>query len=375
MEEAKNISPLKVLMTADTVGGVWTYTAELCKALSNQNIHFHLVTFGARMQPWQQLEISVLDHVTVYETDYLLEWMENPWGDLEESGAYLLSLQKVIQADLIHLNGYVYGALDWEVPVVMVAHSDVFSWFRAVKKENPGSDWTTYFTKVKKGLSEANHIVAPSNAMMFELNVIYALKKNYTIIYNSRSSALFASGIKEKTIFCMGRIWDEAKNVKLLVDAAPKIPYPIKIAGDNQFEGNHVDITNSNVQNLGKLDSLNIAKELSTASIYVLPAKYEPFGLSVLEAALSGCALVLGDIPSLREIWEDNAFYVDTDNAEELAKVINTLMSDQNKLQELSEKAWKRAQQFSTEKMAKQYTHLYKQLMHHHGQPVTKKIL
>ncbi len=32
-----------------------------------------------------------------------------------------------------------------------------------------------------------------------------------------------------------------------------------------------------------------------------LPARYEPFGLSVLEAALSGCALVLGDIPSLRE--------------------------------------------------------------------------
>jgi glycogen(starch) synthase len=375
MEEAKNISPLKVLMTADTVGGVWTYTVELCKALSKQNIHFHLVTLGARMQPWQEKEIGALDHVTVYETDYLLEWMENPWDDLEESGAYLLLLQKAIQADVIHLNGYVYGALDWEVPVVMVAHSDVFSWWRAVKKGNPGSNWDTYFTKVKKGLSEANHIIAPSYAMMDELSDIYALKKNHSIVYNSRSSALFNPGIKEKTIFCMGRIWDEAKNVRLLVDAAPKIPYPIKIAGDNQFEGNRIDITNSNVQNLGKLDSLQIAKELSSASIYVLPAKYEPFGLSILEAALSGCALVLGDIPSLREIWEDNALYVDTENAEELVNTINDLMSDQHKLQQLSEKAWKRAQQFSTEKMAKQYTNLYSQLVQHHEQLVTKKIL
>ena len=42
---------------------------------------------------------------------------------------------------------------------------------------------------------------------------------------------------------------------------------------------------------------------MARASIYALPARYEPFGLSILEAALSGAALVLGDIPSLREVW------------------------------------------------------------------------
>ena len=56
---------------------------------------------------------------------------------------------------------------------------------------------------------------------------------------------------------------------------------------------------------LGSLSPRALAAWLARAAIYCLPARYEPFGLSVLEAALSGCALVLGDIPSLREIWDD----------------------------------------------------------------------
>jgi hypothetical protein len=61
---------------------------------------------------------------------------------------------------------------------------------------------------------------------------------------------------------------------------------------------------------LGELPRDALAARAGAASIYALPARYEPFGLSVLEAALSGCALVLGDIASLRETWGDAAVYV-----------------------------------------------------------------
>ena len=157
-------------MTADTVGGVWTYTVELCKALAEYQVEFHLVTLGAKMQPWQAKEIGELTHVTVYDTDFKLEWMEDPWADVEESGAYLLDLQKAVQADLVHLNGYAHAALSWDVPVLSVAHSDVFSWFRLVKKENPPTGWNTYFNQVKQGLCKADHVAAPSKAMLIELD-------------------------------------------------------------------------------------------------------------------------------------------------------------------------------------------------------------
>ena len=50
------------------------------------------------------------------------------------------------------------------------------------------------------------------------------------------------------------------------------------------------------------------------AAIYALPARYEPFRLEVLEAAAPGCALVLGDIASLRELWDGAALFVAPDD-------------------------------------------------------------
>ena len=61
---------------------------------------------------------------------------------------------------------------------------------------------------------------------------------------------------------------------------------------------------------------------IARAAIYALPAHYEPFGLSILEAAMSGCALVLGDIPSLREIWGDAAVFVHPDNRDAVARCL-----------------------------------------------------
>ena len=53
-------------------------------------------------------------------------------------------------------------------------------------------------------------------------------------------------------------------------------------------------------------------------AIYASPARYEPFGLGVLEAALSSCALVLGDSPTLREPWSDAALFVPPDDHDAL---------------------------------------------------------
>src|SRR5439155_1168938 len=73
---------------------------------------------------------------------------------------------------------------------------------------------------------------------------------------------------------------------------------------------------------VGQIGSLALRRLYAEASIYAWPARYEPFGLSVLEAALSGCALVLGDIPSLRELWEGAAWFVPADDDGALAAAI-----------------------------------------------------
>src|SRR3954469_19435465 len=99
--EGYNHRPLKVLMTTDTVGGVWTYCMELCKSLAEFNVKFHVVTTGALMKPWQKKEIEALDNVVVHEKDFLLEWMNDPWNDIDDSSKWLLELERNIEPDII----------------------------------------------------------------------------------------------------------------------------------------------------------------------------------------------------------------------------------------------------------------------------------
>src|SRR5947208_2460470 len=80
------------------------------------------------------------------------------------------------------------------------------------------------------------------------------------------------------------------------------------------------------------------------------PAKYEPFGLASLEAALSRCARVLGDIATLRELWDGAAVFVSPDDPQQLAAALRTLQDDEAKCAEFGSKAWMRAQHYSLER-------------------------
>jgi glycogen synthase len=362
----KGNSHLSILMTTDTIGGVWSYCIELCSALKSYDVQFHLVTTGSKLQPWQRKQVSALNNVKVYETDYKLEWMPDPWADIEASGKFLLDLEEVIQPDLIHLNSFCYGCLPFTAPKIVVAHSDVYSWWIAVNDENPPKEWKPYFNKVKRGLNRADLVVAPSEAMMDCIKEIYAPHSDKMVIYNGRNNNIFFCSQKQSTIMTLGRVWDEAKNIQLVVEASKHVIYPIKIAGDRKFGGNTLTGTNFNLNFMGQLNTEQVAEELSTASIFVLPAKYEPFGFSALEAALSGCALVLGDIPSLREIWGDSAVYVDTNDSVALAETLNSLMVDKVRLAEYCSKSSARAQEYSTELFAEQYLEAYEHLLQPH---------
>ena len=353
---------LKILMTTDTVGGVWTYCMELCRALQPSGAEVHLVTMGAPMKDWQRREVTASGIASVHETNFALEWMHNPWNDIEECGEWLLRLEEELQPDIIHLNCFAYGCYSFKAPKIIVTHSDVYSWFLNVKKDDPPPEWQKYFWCVKKGLQGADLVIAPSHDKLRSIKSVYSISNNTRVIYNGRSKELFRAAPKQNYVFSMGRVWDEGKNTQLLVDAAPMIKAPLRIAGDNEFAANHFDSLNSGVEYLGSLSTSEVAQQLSGAPIYALPGKYDPFGLSALEAAFSKCALVLGDIETLREIWGDNALYVHPDDKNELAETINYLLENPTACEEYGNKAYNHAQRYSPEIMAAEYLKAYQEL-------------
>ncbi|MFP4012742.1 MAG: glycosyltransferase family 4 protein [Chitinispirillaceae bacterium] len=349
----------RVFMTADTVGGVWTYAVELIRALGEHGIEVALASMGKSLDSDQKNEIRSLRNVELFESRYKLEWMRDPWEDVDLAGEWLLAISQCIQPDLVHLNGYSHGCLDFGVPKLITAHSCVYSWFESVKKSQPDQPlWAEYHKRVSEGLSASDYIVAPTAAMLDSLSRLYGISFRGKVISNGRGRSCFVPRIKDPMILTAGRLWDEAKNLSSLESVAQQLPWKVYAAGDGLKR-----VQSGFIHWLGKCSPSVLASWMSKASIYALPARYEPFGLSVLEAALSGCALVLGDIPSLRELWEDCALFVDPGDTDALQSTILTFIDQPWLRREYSERARKRALQFTPDKMARAYVQLYSELV------------
>ena len=355
--------PSKILMTADTVGGVWTYAIELVRALAPFGTQVALATMGGLMSKEQRAAVEEISNLTVYESEYKLEWMDDPWEDVEKAGQWLLQLRDEVQPDLIHLNNMAHGNLNWGKPVLMVVHSCVMSWWRAVKDEEAPKSWNKYREMVKQGLQAADVVVAPTQAMMRQAENLYGPFKHQSVIYNGRGQHLFQFGRKEPFVFSMGRVWDEAKNISMLAHIASELQWPVYIAGEDKHPDTGKSVELENVHFLGQLSSKEVSDWLSRASIYALPAKYEPFGLSILEAAMSGCALVVGKTESQTEIWGNAARYVNPTNADELHNTVKDLIEDEFCRNIMACRAVKRSHGYTAKQMAQDYAHAYGQLL------------
>ena len=357
--------PRKVLMTADTVGGVWTYALELARGLADQGIEVALASMGKPLDELQREMACRVPRLKVFESKFKLEWMEDPWRDVERAGEWLLGLEERFAPDLIHLNGYAHGSLPWNAPKVVVGHSCVLSWWEAVKKEPAPEEWDRYHDEVRAGLAAADLVVAPSAAMMSELCRHYGPLRRTRVVHNGRDVRQFRATAKENILFSAGRLWDEAKNLEALERVAPNLPWPVFVAGENHHpDGGEARPHHTRL--LGRLSQRALAAWLGRASIYALPARYEPFGLSVLEAALSGCALVLGDIPSLRELWRNRAVFVAPDDHEALEHALLRLIEDPDRRNALAAGARSRAIERTTERMVEGYLDVYGQVLASH---------
>lgn len=357
--DSKTNSRPRILLTADTLGGVWTFALDLAREIGACGGETRLATMGRPLDRAQWQAVRRIPGCSVEESGFRLEWMEEPWEDVDAAGEWLLSLERRWQPDLIHCNTLVHAALPWSRPVVMTAHSCVFSWFRAVKgTEPPRRTWQEYFRRVCAALESADRVVTPSAAMRDALAVYPTTPSHVEVIANGRPPEVFKRPLRKRhRILGAGRLWDEGKNAALLAAAAPRLRWPCFLAGDN---GRACE-QRSSLTMLGRLPPKALARQFSAAAVFAHPAFYEPFGLAPLEAGLSGCALVLGDIPSLREIWgEENALFVAPDDLDGFVDALQWLTAQPERWQTLGERAYRRASRFPAATMGKRYLELYR---------------
>lgn len=355
--------PRRLLMTADAVGGVWSYALELARGLAAQDVEVLLATMGPPPSPAQCAEAAPLANVRLVVGNFRLEWMESPWAEIAAAGDWLLELEAEFSPDLIHLNGYVHGALPWRAPVLVVGHSCVLSWWEAVRGDAVPTQWIRYREAVRAGLRAAHGIAVPSRAMLGALQRHYGPFAHGQVIPNGRDPRGFTPAAeKEPFILSVGRLWDEAKNVAALAAVAPQLPWPVRVAGKIAAPDGREQVL-PNLELLGTCSPAVLADHYGRAAIYALPARYEPFGLSVLEAALSGCALLLGDISSLRELWDGAAEFVPPSDPDALRDRLTHLIGHGRERQELAARARQRALEFSSDRMVRGYLAAYARIL------------
>jgi len=345
---------MQVLTTVDAVGGVWTYALELARALPD--VRFSLAHMGPRPNDAQRREAARLSNVQLFESDFALEWQPNPWRDVDDAGHWVRELTRDLKPSVIHFNGFSHAALGWETPTVVVAHSCVLSWWRAVKGEAAPCEWDEYRRRVASGLHAADAVVAPTKSFGEEIRALYDLARPIEIIFNGAQALSGAETFaREAEVFAAGRAWDEAKNFAVLEEAAARIP--VRLAGDAG------DFSSKKIQLLGRLASAELGFALRKSAIFAHPALYEPFGLGVLEAAHAGCALVLSDIPTLRELWNDAALFCAPRDARAWAQTLESLANRPDECARLGAQARERAARYNRSAFGQGYRALYENLL------------
>jgi glycogen synthase len=353
---------MKVLMTTDTVGGVWTYSLTLAASLPD--VDFVLASQGPMPSYEQRCAAAQLPNVILESRECLLEWQSGCEADLPGTARWLQRLNEDHEPDLVHLNDYAFGTLPWGVPVVLVAHSCVVSWWRAVHGAMPPPEWDEYRSRVGASFAAVDHVVAPTRAFLLQMLSIHGSPTAARVIHNGCALERFRPSTRlrrDRMVLSAGRAWDQAKNLQTLDEAAQDLGVPVLVAGEPCSPDGRL-LRFRHARALGPLPTTQLAERMQRTAIYAAPALYEPFGLSVLEAAAAGCALVLADIPTLRELWEGAAAFVPPRDHRALAGELRSVLDDRQRRLQLAELARCRATRYSQARMGSAYRELYASL-------------
>lgn len=351
----------RLLMTADTVGGVWQYATDLAEALAPLGYETALAVLGPPPSAAQRGRAGAIAGLRLLETGLPLDWLMDDEAAARETAPAIAALAQAEGADLIQLNHPTLAAEPMPAPVVAVVHSCVATWWAAVERGAMPARFGWQTALVRSGIARADRVVCPSAAFAGAVQAAYRLPVRPDVVHNGRAAPTTAPGSPHDFAFTAGRLWDRGKNLTTLDRAAARLCVPLKAAGRTRGPDGET-VTLDHVHAMGFLDDAALAACLSARPVFVSAATYEPFGLAALEAAQAGCALVLADIPTFRELWSDVAIFVAPNDDAGFARTIDALIGDASLRQARGERARARAARFTPGAMAAGMADIYRTL-------------
>jgi len=354
----------RVLMTTDAVGGVWQYAVDLARQLAGAGCEVLLAVLGPPPGADQRRHGGGCAGVRIVETGLPLDWMCTDAGEARMVAAETARLAAAWSADLVHCNSpALVGAADFPVPVVAAAHGCISTWWQAARAGpvDPALRWHGEW--MRRGLTAADAAIAPSASFAATLKATYRLARPPLVVHNGRAPIHAADERPPiNAALTVGRMWDPVKNGVLLDAVAARIDLRLLAAG--ACRGPHGEATRfTHLVALGEVPEQDLAALLARRPIMVSAARFEPFGLAVLEGAAAGCALVLSDIATFRELWEGAALFAPPGDAAGFAAAIARLHADPALRSRMGAAARARAANYTPEASAAAIMAIYRRLL------------
>ena len=368
-------TPRRILLAADCVGGVWQYSLELSAGLAAHGVEVVLAVAGPAPTPAQRAEAEAIPGLRLQLLQSRLDWMARGEDELLPLQAELIALAGGADVDLVHLNGAALGDLPVAQPVVATHHSCLTTWWEATRPQEPlPSHWRWHRTRMAAGLEAAAAVIVPSAAFADQVRRAYGAESALDVVHNGRRLRPRRTAPRRQAIVLnAGRLWDDAKNLRTLDAAAAGISWPVVAAGPTCGpDGQEARL--EHVTALGQLDGAALEDRLRRAAIFASLAVYEPFGLAVLEAALAGCALVLSDIATFREVWEDAALFVPAADPVAARDALNRLIADRDLRLDLGARAQRRASAYPPEACVQGTLAVYRRVLAQAARPRRQRL-
>ena len=368
-----------VLMTADAVGGVWTYALDLGRGLAEAGVRVTLAVPGPAPDGDQRTQAQAAG-VALEPLGGALDWTAAHADEVAASAARLFQLCARLRPDVVHLNSPALAACGpFPAPVLAACHSCVKTWWAAVRGDDPLPDdlaWRAAL--VERGYGAADALMAPSRAFAQATRGAYDLTSTPHIIPNGRAElpspppsrgSEMGTTDGQEIILTAGRLWDEGKDVATLDRAVGRASLSAAAAGPLQGPQGQA-VTLRHLTTLGRLCDAELQARLARRPVLVSPSLYEPFGLAVLEAAQAGCPLVLCDIATFRELWDGAAVFFPPRDDAALAATLAGLAADATRREQLGAAARARAARYSASAMTEATLQLYAALSPAFARPI-----
>jgi len=262
-------------------------------------------------------------------------------------------------------------------PSVVTYHSDVIRQKWANKVYSP---------LLNHFLGAVNVVVASSEQYRQSSTVLQAHRDKTQVIpfglaedsYPGLSSSIENSNLQDvwrekfpEGFFLFVGVLRYYKGLNVLIEAAEKTGLPVVIAGDGPIRKTVEQAADEikNVHYLGMVSETDKMALLRVATAFAFPSaqRSEAFGISLLEAAMFGKALISAEIgtgTSFINQHNETGIVIPANDASALADAMNTLWHDESLRQVMGEAARARfLEKFTASEMGQRYAKVYEQLL------------